>query len=254
MGTGDRLGYVLIDNALINRGDLILVNETRPLAQGYSLFRSVNIFNESRNALTFPVAVNTTDLMIERRVLSAFVGMLRAAYEAEEYTFFVNRAFSMNDETPDFRTGLSLNMAILPHVGGSFNQHPQGRWILSNAHLYGFVQRFTRAKEEITGHANNYNHFRYVGFPHAYIMNEKSLSLEEYVDFIRRTERITVNNNDRLAYEIIYQFANPGAEDSRTAIRLSEAAFEAYNQGRARITVSGDNFAGFIVTVIYEVH
>ncbi|MCM1045980.1 MAG: D-alanyl-D-alanine carboxypeptidase family protein [Candidatus Gastranaerophilales bacterium] len=50
---------------------------------------------------------------------------------------------------------------------------------------YGFVERYPKGKEHITGIAHEPWHFRYVGHPHARIMAAKGLTLEEYVDFVK---------------------------------------------------------------------
>lgn len=47
---------------------------------------------------------------------------------------------------------------------------------------YGFVQRYTKEKEALTGISEEPWHFRYVGCPHAQIMTERGLCLEEYID------------------------------------------------------------------------
>lgn len=48
---------------------------------------------------------------------------------------------------------------------------------------FGFVERYGRDKEEITGIAYEPWHFRYVGTPHAEIMTKKGMALEEYTAF-----------------------------------------------------------------------
>lgn len=51
---------------------------------------------------------------------------------------------------------------------------------------YGFVERYPAGKEHITGIGHEPWHFRYVGAPHAALMQEKGLVLEEYVEFLRQ--------------------------------------------------------------------
>ena len=46
---------------------------------------------------------------------------------------------------------------------------------------YGFLQRYCREKEALTGIAAEPWHFRYVGRPHARIMTDRGLVLEEYL-------------------------------------------------------------------------
>lgn len=54
---------------------------------------------------------------------------------------------------------------------------------------YGFVQRYRRDKEALTSIAEEPWHFRYVGAPHARLMEENHLCLEEYGDFVRQKPR-----------------------------------------------------------------
>lgn len=52
---------------------------------------------------------------------------------------------------------------------------------------YGFVLRYPAGKEAVTGIAHEPWHFRYVGVPHARIMTDAGLTLEEYVVLLRRS-------------------------------------------------------------------
>lgn len=51
---------------------------------------------------------------------------------------------------------------------------------------YGFVLRFPEGKEQVTGIGYEDWHFRYVGVESAKYMTEKQLTLEEYIEEIRR--------------------------------------------------------------------
>ena len=55
-----------------------------------------------------------------------------------------------------------------------------------NAPRYGFIERYPSGKSHITGIAHEPWHFRYVGVPHAQIMTELGLTLEEYHAFLHR--------------------------------------------------------------------
>lgn len=46
---------------------------------------------------------------------------------------------------------------------------------------YGFVERYPAGKEAVTGIGHEPWHFRYVGRPHARIMTDRGLVLEEYL-------------------------------------------------------------------------
>lgn len=62
---------------------------------------------------------------------------------------------------------------------------------------YGFIQRYRREKEALTGIAEEPWHFRYVGAPHARLMEDNGLCLEEYGDFLRAGPRTCVLSNGR---------------------------------------------------------
>lgn len=53
---------------------------------------------------------------------------------------------------------------------------------------YGFVERYPKGKEEVTGIAWEPWHFRYVGCPHAQIMTEHGWVLEEYLDYLKEMQ------------------------------------------------------------------
>lgn len=104
---------------------------------------------------------------------------------------------------------------------------------------YGFIERYAKEKEEITGISNEPWHFRYVGFPHSRIMLEKGLSLEEYTEFLK-----SYGENNRLIYRRLegaeIQIYYVPAKEGETVISMPET--EVYQ-------LSGNNTDGFIVTV-----
>ena len=51
---------------------------------------------------------------------------------------------------------------------------------------FGFILRYPRHKEHITGISWEPWHFRYVGWPHAILMEERDLTLEEYTQWLSR--------------------------------------------------------------------
>ena len=252
MGTGSNLGSVIIDNTIVHKGDLLLPSNGMP--EGFSPSKIVNVYNESRLNMNYPINVSTTTVSMEKRALSALASMLEKAKESGNEKYFVNAGYDAAAEDLDYRTGLGFDMGFnrLEGQEGKFSELPQGQWLIQNCYQYGFVQRYTADKSSITGMTGDSTHYRYVGFPHSVLMQQKDFSLEEYVSYVRSTGYIQVKNGDKTTHEIMYFYANPDAADGKTVCKISDAAFEAYSQGTAKITVSGDNFGGFIVTVIYN--
>ena len=98
---------------------------------------------------------------------------------------------------------------------------------------YGFIERYRRGKESLTGIAPEPWHFRYVGVPHARLMEENGLCLEEYTDFLRERPRSCPLPDGRLAQ--VFYVPCAGEE---TEIQLPDGCCQ----------ISGDNVGGFIVT------
>ena len=56
------------------------------------------------------------------------------------------------------------------------------KWLQDNAYKYGFIIRFPKDKEFVTGYQFENWHIRYVGLEPAKIIYENNLTLEEYID------------------------------------------------------------------------
>ncbi len=57
-----------------------------------------------------------------------------------------------------------------------------GRWLAANAPEFGFIIRYLRGKEEVTGYQHEPWHLRYVGPEHAAAIVEAGLTLDEYLN------------------------------------------------------------------------
>ncbi|MBR4555640.1 MAG: M15 family metallopeptidase [Ruminococcus sp.] len=59
----------------------------------------------------------------------------------------------------------------------------QGKWLAGNAAEYGFILRYPRMKEHLTGIAYEPWHYRYVGSEAAELIKSSGLCLEEFLHF-----------------------------------------------------------------------
>jgi D-alanyl-D-alanine carboxypeptidase len=64
----------------------------------------------------------------------------------------------------------------------SFAQNPAYEWLMANAHHFGFILRYPKEKEKITGYTYEPWHYRFVGVEAASKIHRKGLILEEYLD------------------------------------------------------------------------
>ena len=79
----------------------------------------------------------------------------------------------------EHHTGLAFDVTV---PGESFPLTSQCKWLAERCWDFGFIIRYTEAKQPITGIGAEPWHIRYVGQPHAGIMREKDWCLEEYID------------------------------------------------------------------------
>ncbi len=104
---------------------------------------------------------------------------------------------------------------------------------------FGFVERYAKGKEKVTGISHEPWHFRYVGNPHAKIMVENGLALEEYIAFLedfREDSRLVYEQAEGSVMEVYYV----PADGDKTLVPVPDTKF---------YQVSGNNAGGFIVTV-----
>lgn len=99
---------------------------------------------------------------------------------------------------------------------------------------YGFIERYQKGKDRLTGISPEPWHFRYVGMPHARLIAENGICLEEYRDFLHQKPRSVSMENGYKA-----QVFSVPAKGEITEIELPEGCYQ----------VSGDNVDGFIITV-----
>ena len=79
----------------------------------------------------------------------------------------------------EHQTGLAIDINSL---NTSFENTEEGKWLKENSYKYGFILRYPKGKEEITGYMYEPWHYRYVGRELATKLysNGSWLTIEEY--------------------------------------------------------------------------
>lgn len=78
----------------------------------------------------------------------------------------------------EHQTGLAFDVGQLSN---SYGETKEGIWLKENCYKYGFILRYLKGKEDITGYAYEPWHIRYVGVDVATEIMQKNLTLEEYL-------------------------------------------------------------------------
>lgn len=91
--------------------------------------------------------------------------------------------YSAAPGTSEHQTGLAIDVScasISYSLTNRFASTPEGIWLKENCWRFGFILRYPKDKEDITGYAYEPWHIRYVGVPLAYYLYTTGLTLDEY--------------------------------------------------------------------------
>lgn len=91
--------------------------------------------------------------------------------------------FSARPGTSEHQSGLVMDISspvVNYQLTQDFGSTDEGIWIAENAHRFGFIIRYLKGKEDITGYAYEPWHLRYVGTDLASEIYNRGLTLEEY--------------------------------------------------------------------------
>lgn len=102
--------------------------------------------------------------------------------------------------TSEHNTGLcaDFNMA-----GDAFESTPMYTWMCENAEDYGFILRYPKDKQHITGVIYESWHWRFVGINNAKLINELGVTLEEFIEMKKFDPAMDMYGDDSAAEQII---------------------------------------------------
>lgn len=244
----------------IHKGSLILVNDGHVYdvpAEEESLTNIDEIKNDYYLIRNVGMQMETLALKNFNSMISGFYQqsshndiMITEAYVSANHQNIIynqaleNSKYESKGGYSEHQTGLAVDLGVYPENGQSYRYVPAGdySWIKENCSKYGFIQRYPENKTDSTGIKDHTEHFRYVGIPHAFYMAENNLSLEEYLQTLKRysygskTLSISCFSKD---YEVYYIRAKDQNSDN----------VGVYVPRNSQYTISGNNADGFIVTV-----
>lgn len=184
----------VIEEADLNKGNLILVNKFNYLTKEYTPEDNVKISNWYSYENNY----------IKSEVYEEFVNMFNAA-KKKDLTIIANssfRDFEEQDDTynyyminygkeyankyaalPGFsehQTGLAIDIATHGSTMENFKTSEEYAWLVANAHEFGFILRYPEGKEYLTGYEYESWHYRFVGREVATEIKNLGITFDEY--------------------------------------------------------------------------
>ena len=167
-------------NGIYYVNGILIANKTYSLPSGYNPGGILNIFMTNYNNMKNDAANEGINL----RIISGF-----RSYNTQKtlYNNYVARdgqaeadRYSARAGHSEHQTGLAADINSLEQ---SWENTKEGKWLNDNCYKYGFIIRYPKGKEGVTGYMFEPWHIRYVGVDIATILynNGNWITLEEYL-------------------------------------------------------------------------
>lgn len=186
--------YTHTEKTNMKKGNAVLVNKYYSLPEKYAPEKIVNVSNQHCYG----------EIQLNEEAYEAFKVMFNAA-KKDDITLIINSGYRTYDyqktvydqyktwydqeyadnyaARPDFsehQTGLALDIITYKTSGKDFENTDAFKWLSKNAHKYGFILRYPKDKEDITGYSYESWHYRYLGKDLAAKVKKSGLTYDEY--------------------------------------------------------------------------
>lgn len=174
----------LKDERVIQSNTLLLVNRDHPLPDDY--VADLEEYNGTKmHPLMVPSYIALRDTVQKRTGVRIYVSSdFRTADEQASLLEQYGTDRTAPVGCSEHEAGLSLDVYAPQYASYDFLRSPAGREVNRICHEYGFIIRYEVDKTDVTGFDYEPWHLRYVGAPHAELMADSGLALEEYLDAI----------------------------------------------------------------------
>ncbi len=157
-------------------GGVLIVNKSYPLPKNYY----PGVVPEAKTALDKMFAAAKKD----GYTLKIKSGFRSYATQKTLYNRYVKSdgkaaadRYSARPGYSEHQTGLAFD---INKADSSFDNTKEAKWLAANAYKYGFILRYPKGKESVTGYIYESWHYRYVGIEMAEKIYKSGKTLEEY--------------------------------------------------------------------------
>ena len=175
---------------------LVLVNKTRELplnysveldaiADGYSIDSRVAVYYnkmyadaEKDGINLMPVSGYRSNAMQKEIFEETVEGYINDEGMSQDEAEAKTATEVLSPGTSEHNLGFAVDVGC---AEGYFEDSEAYVWLLENAHKYGFIERYTKEKQSITGIIPEPWHWRFVGVEYAGKIKQSGLCLEEYL-------------------------------------------------------------------------
>ena len=180
----------------INDDYLVLVNKFYHLPEGYERndIQNISLEYSYENQRASAVVIEKFEQMREAAISNLGVHlMINSSYRpaSEQKELYDERMALWGQKKADMyaarpghsehQTALAIDITSLEHpYDDEFTESEEYKWLIDNSYKYGFILRYPKGKEDITGYSNESWHFRYIGESAAKQIYDEGITFEEY--------------------------------------------------------------------------
>ena len=179
----------------ISKNELILVNKYNYLTSDYN----PDDLKELSNVYSYG-----TNQMLRLDAYNAFIAMWNKANE-DGYKLIINSSYRSYEEQEkiynnysswygkaeadkkaarpgysEHQTGLALDIQSYCSENKEFDECPEFTWLINNAYKYGFILRYPKDLDYITGYNYESWHYRYIGTKASTYIHKNNITFDEY--------------------------------------------------------------------------
>ncbi len=151
--------------------NLVKITKFSHIIRDYEMLFSDSVIKDYQALCDF-LTINNSPITI----FSAY-----RSYDYQKTLYKPNNPFTAKPGESEHQTGLALDLSTLDYgLSVNFENSKAFELLKNNAHLFGFILRYPKDKENLTGYPFEPWHYRYVGVGIARIIKNENLCLEEY--------------------------------------------------------------------------
>lgn len=184
----------IVKDTNLKDGNLMLVNKYNKLNKDYvpeDLVNIPNTYGYGENQIKKEVYENFLNMWndAKKEDLSLIITSSYRDYEYQE-GLWKSYAASKGDKWADsvaaragfseHQTGLTMDIVTYGSKMNDFENTDEFKWLSENAYKYGFILRYPKDKEKITGYSYESWHYRYVGKEVAKKIHKENITFDEY--------------------------------------------------------------------------
>ena len=179
-------------------GNIMLVNKYNALSKDYEVENLTNISktysygdNKKLNKEAYEAFIDLAEDAKKEGYTILIVSSYRSYKDQEDVwkdykTSFGTRkadAYAARAGSSEHETGLAIDVADYYDENDKFEDTDSFKWMQANAHKYGYILRYPKGKENITGYSYEAWHYRYVGIETATKVYNEGITYDEYYEY-----------------------------------------------------------------------